>query len=187
MEEKKKKKKWPMLVGILAVIIIIGAVAGGSSGAKKVGDSTGTGSGDTTASEKGTEQSKFKIGDVVDLNGVQVTLVDVTESTGEQYNTPADGNIFLICEFEINNQSKSDIAVSSMVSFEAYCDDYAINQSLSALVLNNTKNQLDGTVAAGKKMNGVIGYEVSKDWKSLEITYSPSFWGSKSMTFQAKK
>lgn len=37
----------------------------------------------------------------------------------------------------------------------------------------------------GKKMNGVIAYEVPADWQELEISYSPSFWG-KAMTFVAQ-
>ena len=37
-----------------------------------------------------------------------------------------------------------------------------------ALLEKGDKNQLDGTVAPGKKMNGVIGYEVPADWKELE-------------------
>ena len=49
------------------------------------------------------------------------------------------------------------------------------------------KNQLDGSVAAGKKMNGVIAYQVPEDWKTLEIKFSPSFWSNKSATFVATK
>ena len=46
-----------------------------------------------------------------------------------------------------------------MASFEAYADDYELNYSVSALLEKNDQNQLDGTIAAGKKRNGVIGYE----------------------------
>lgn len=188
---EKKKKKWPVIIGVIIVLIIIGSV-GSSQSAKKIGETTGTNSNGTTAengTSTSTEQSKFAVGDVVELNGVQVTLAGVTESEGSQFFEPADGNTFVICEFEINNQSEKEISVSSYMSFDAYCDDYAVTQSLTAVSSQSEsgKNQLDGSVAPGKKMNGVIGYEVSSNWSKLEITYSPDYWGSKSMTFEATK
>lgn len=55
-----------------------------------------------------------------------------------------------------------------------------------ALLEKGDKNQLDGTVAPGKKMNGVIGYEVPADWKELEINFTPDFWSNKDISFVAK-
>ena len=40
--------------------------------------------------------------------------------------------------------------MSSLVSFNAYIDDYASSMSLTAIMAGD-KGQLDGTVAAGKK------------------------------------
>lgn len=120
------------------------------------------------------------------LKDVAVTLVDVSESGGTDFLTPSDGNVFLICEFEIENGSKSDIAVSSIMSFEAYADDYATALSLTATT-SSDKNQLDGTVAAGKKMNGVVGYEVPKDWTNFEIRFTPSVWSGKDIAFTINK
>ena len=47
----------------------------------------------------------------------------------------------------------------------------------------NTSKQLDGTVAAGKKMKGQVGYEVPKDWKELEVHVTPDYWGGDTLTF----
>ena len=55
-----------------------------------------------------------------------------------------------------------------------------------ALLEKGDKNQPDGTVAPGKKMNGVIGYEVPADWKELEIKFTPDFWSNKDISFVAK-
>lgn len=114
----------------------------------------------------------FKLGDSVELKDVVVKFVSVTESTGSQYNKPSDGNVFVLCEFEIVNNSKDELAVSSIMSFSAYCDDYTCDYSLSALMEKGNKDQLDGSVAAGKKMKGVVGYEVPADWKELEVHYT---------------
>ena len=48
-----------------------------------------------------------------------------------------------------------------------------------------SKNQLDGTVAAGKKFSGVVGYEVPTDWQELEINFTPDVWSGKDITFIA--
>ena len=130
------------------------------------------------------QQTEFCVGDVVSLNDIEVTFVSCTESNGKQYLEPEDGKVFLVCEFSIDNKSQKDIAVSSLVSFEAYVDDYSTMLSLTGTV-STDKQQLDGAIAAGKKMTGVIGYEVPKDWKELEIRFTPDFWSGKDITFIA--
>ena len=99
-----------------------------------------------------------------------------------------NGNEFLILEFDIANNSDADIGISSMMNFEAYCDDYSINQDLLGLQAPEAEgmNQLDGSVAAGKKMNGVIAYQVPKDYKKFEVSVTPDFWSSKDIKFVIK-
>ena len=97
-----------------------------------------------------------------------------------------DGKVFLICEFQIENNSSNDIAVSSMLSFEAYIDDYATTIDLSATVSADNP-QLDGSVASGKKMNGIVGYEADENWSEIEIRFTPDFWSNKEIVFTASK
>ena len=139
------------------------------------------------SSEAKEAKTEFDIGETAELDKVQTTLIDVTESTGFEYNQPNEGNVFVLCEFEICNNSDTEIAVSSMLSFEAYCDDYTCSGSFSALLEKGDKNQLDGTVAAGKKFKGVVGYEVPEDWKELEIRYTPDYWNGNDIVFIANK
>lgn len=175
---KKQKKKHPILITVVVLIVAVLIFAGLSGGDAQDNGPKKVSSGNTVAAQ--TEQTAasaqndvFTVGDAVALDGVTVTLKNVTESSGKDYTTPADGNVFIICEFEIENGSESDISVSSMMSFEAYIDDYSTTLSLSAIMAAN-KSQLDGSVAVGKKMSGVVGYEVSKDWKELEVRYVPN-------------
>lgn len=127
----------------------------------------------------------FKLGDVVELSDVTVSFVDVVTSSGSDFNKPTDGNVFVLCEFEISNNSSEELAVSSMMSFEAYCDGYSCSLSLQALMEKGNKNQLDGTIAAGKKMKGVVGYEVPADWTELEIHYTTDLLSNKAFVFVA--
>jgi len=128
------------------------------------------------------KETVFKKGEIAELNGVQVTLTDYEESTGSDFNTPDDGNVFLLAEFEITNNTEKELVISSLLSFDAYADDYVLDFSLSALI-EKDGNQLDGTIAAGKKMKGWIGWEVPKDYQNIEIHFTDNVWSDNKFIF----
>lgn len=178
-----KQKKHRFLWIVLAVVVllgILGAIGGGDSKPTLVESSQDTTASQETAAEP--TKDSFDVGDTVALDGVSVTLKSVSESQGANFVKPESGKVFVLCEFEIENNSGSDIAVSSIMSFEAYIDDYSTNLDVSAIMASDV-GQLDGTVAAGKKMHGVIGYSAAVDWKDLEIKFTPNFWAGKDITF----
>lgn len=172
-------------LGIVAliVVIIIAANAGSDSKPKKVGDDKSASSGSSDSEEK----DVFTNGEIAEMNGVQVTLKDYEESKGTEFLTPDDGNVFVIVTFEIANNSDSEISVSSIASFEAYVDDYSVSTSISAESVKDGVGILDGTVAAGKKMSGIIGYEVPKDWKNMEISFTDNVWSDSAFKFEINK
>lgn len=178
---RKKQGSKTVWIVIAAVVIILFAAAasGGDDGPMKVGDVTGNGT-DTS-----TVKTSFTVGETAECRGIKVTHIGVTESYGTEFLKPDDGRVYLICEFEIANDSDKDISVSSIMSFDAYVDDYSANMSIGA-VTGSDKSSLDGTVAAGKKMNGVIGYEAAEDWSELEIRFTADFWSDKPFIFTAK-
>lgn len=200
------KVKW-IVLGIVGFFVLAAIIGGGSDQDPKkaevaASESTVTEAAETTVTadnaettaetEKVTEKAKeaakdsFGIGDTADFNGIQVRLSSVRTSNGDgQFWNPEEGKYFLGLVFDIDNQSSHDIGVSSLISFEAYCDDYSLNQDIMGAQVPEWKGigQLDGSVAAGKKMSGVICYQVPKDFNSFEIRYSPSFWGNKKATF----
>lgn len=182
----KQKKRHPILgvlIAIFGIGIIASALNGGGKSPQKVGDVKN--SAETVVPVSTQAQTEFHVGDIVSLNGVEVTFTSCAESSGKQFLNPESGNVFLICEFNIDNKSQKDIAVSSIASFEAYADDYSVSVSLTGIA-STDKQQLGGTVATGKKMSGAIVYEVPKDWKILEIRFTPDFWAGEDITFIAR-
>lgn len=193
---------------IIAVVVlgVIGAVMGGEDNEvkdvtstnqdakennteeNKDGDESNTEESEETEPES-EEKTEFSVGETAEQKEVQITLVNVTESSGSEFLQPDEGNIFLICEFDISNNSDEDINISSVMNFEAYCDDYSINQDIMGLQAPEAdgKSQLDGSVAAGKKMNGVIAYQVPKTYSTLEVNVAPDFWSSNDIKFVYKK
>lgn len=175
------------VIAVFTIFLCLMVVFGGDdSSPEKVGEVNVTPQSEESTAQKEPEKNVFNVGDKVELNDIIVTLVDVSESNGRNYMSPSSGNVFVLCEFEIENNSTQDIGVSSILSFSAYIDDYTANMSLSAIV-SSEKTQLDGTVAPGKKMTGVVGYEAGEDWQNIEIRFTPSFWSNKEIIFAYEK
>ena len=190
----RKKQGAPgclIVVLVVVVLVVIAAFAGGgeSSTPQKVESTSGPSQSASQAGEAQPqpEQTVFTVGDAVELNGVKTTLLSAEEYPGKQYMMPTDGNVFLVCQFEIENDSSAEITVSSMVSFNAYCDDYSVNLSVTGEMLEDSWKTLDGTVAPGKKINGVIAYEIPQDWQKMEISYTPSYWSGHDVQFEINK
>ena len=177
--------KW-IIIAVVALIII--GAAGGDDEPKKVENNNPTASVSTevAAVETVNEAEVFTVGDTVEYKDVKVTLNSIKENTGSQFNKPTEGNVFLLVDFTIENNSNEELNVSSMMCFEAYQDGYSTSISLGALV-EKEGAQLDGTIAPGKKMQGAVGYEVPANYKEFEISYSPDLWSSDQFTFVYKK
>lgn len=174
-----------LILVVMLVVSVSGCVTLNNTGEEPtmVGSNT-----NAQATQAPTQTPKqFKVGEIASLKDILVTFVGATESKGSEYNKPAEGNVFLICEFDIENKSDKEITVSSMLSFEAYVDDYSTDLSISGLIEKGNKQQLDGSIAAGKKMNGIIAYEVPSSYKEIEIKFSPDVWAGSDITFVKTK
>lgn len=129
----------------------------------------------------------YAVGETGTIDGISVTLNSVMEGTGNSTYTPEDGNVYLVCELTVENNSDEELPVSTMMCFSTSCDGEAYALSLEALgtALLSGKIQLDCVIEPGQKMTGVIGYEVLKDWKDLKIRYTPFTESGDRLTFVA--
>lgn len=104
---------------------------------------------------------------------IKASLYDEVGDNEYLKQTPEDGKKYLVCFFEVENISAEDKYVNFLY-FSAYLDDYDIDDT----VLYNEVDGyslLSGDLAAGKKMKGIITYEVNSDWKKLELKYTDGF------------
>ena len=132
------------------------------------------------------ETTIFHVGEIAEYKDVQVSVISYEQSTGNDWAKPSSGNIFIFPEIEITNNSTEEIAISSLVSFECYCDDYKTNFSSNAFMVMSTddeKGQLDGSIAPGKKMKGVLALEVPSNWSTIEIYYKDNVWLGSNFSF----
>jgi hypothetical protein len=146
---------------------------------------------ENTSKESDTEidskKEQYLTGEEAEYKGITTKVVGYEESEGSEYNKPAEGCVFLLVEFDIQNQSDKEVNISSMISFDGYVDSSSVNVSIAALMEKGDKQQLDGTVASGKVINGVIGYEVPSDWSELEVHFKPDVLSKDNMVFLITK
>ena len=190
--------KWKWIAAVFFAISMTGAIVGcgGEDAVKDVTNDKQAESGNSETKIDDSEESEpedtdseekteFYMGETAEQGDVQFTLVNVYESSGSELITPDDGNIFLVCEFDISNNSEEDIGISSVMNFEAYCDDYSLTLDIMGLQVPEAegKSQLDGNIASGKKMKGIVAYQVPSDYKTMEINVTPDFWSGKDIKF----
>ena len=190
--------KWKWIAAVFFAISMTGAIVGcgGEDAVKDVTNDKQAESGNSETKIDDSEESEpedtdseekteFYMGETAEQGDVQFTLVNVYESSGSELITPDDGNIFLVCEFDISNNSEEDIGISSVMNFEAYCDDYSLTLDIMGLQVPEAegKSQLDGNISSGKKMNGIVAYQVPSDYKTMEINVTPDFWSGKDIKF----
>lgn len=176
MAEKQKKsifqRWWFWFIIVVAIIAI--ASASGNDKPKKVGLTSTQTQEQTQKQSKETTQEFFKIGEIAETKQVKATITQMEKSQGTEFNKPSAGHEFVLLHMTIENVSDQEVNVSSMLNFDAYVDDSAINENLGAQISKEGTNTMDGTIAAGKKLTGVLAYEVPQGWKKLEIHYRPN-------------
>lgn len=191
----RKKQKGNGCLTAIAIVVAIGAIGscfGGNSNGNSGSPTTSAGNVSKTTAvteENITETADetktiFGVGDTVEIDdGIEMTILAAGEyKSDNQFITPEDGKLFYKVDIEITNNSDRDTTISSMVSFEAYEDDYSIDETYSSGI----EDMLSGSVASGKKIKGSLCYELNKDWKTLEIQYKPNVWRSKKIVFELK-
>ncbi len=205
MDQTKKSKKKVIIVVVIVLIILVAAF-GSNNDKNKDEDSITTSTNQSTANQANnqeqttenndasqqeeTEDKKiFNVGEPAELEGVSVCIKETEISKGNDWGKPSKGNQFVYVKALIENNSEEDITVSSIASFDAYCNDYKLEDSSEALMaLSSEKNKqsLDGTVASGKKLEGYLCFEVPKNWKNIELHYTDNVWFGDKVMFSIK-
>lgn len=195
MNQQKKSKKKTIII-VVVVLVLLGAALS-SKNDKKEEETTTTSTteqtGDNTQNDsdsKGSgDKTTFGVGEAAELEGVSVCVKKVESSKGNDWGKPAKGKKFVFLKILVENNSEDDVIISSMASFDAYCDDFKLDYSseaLLALSVDKNKQSLDGTVASGKKLEGYLGFEVPKKWENIELHYIDNVWFGDKVKFLIK-
>ena len=146
---------------------------------KEVSNQTGE-----STNEQKTESSKdtFALNETAVFSDLKFTATEITESKGDDFFTPDDGNVFVGVKFTIENISSESQNVSSLLLFDGYVDDVKCDFSFNASCVFD-EGTLDGEIAAGKKLIGWYSLEVPENWQKIDLEVQSSWLSNSSATF----
>lgn len=189
IKEKKKGSCLKTILIVFAAIIALGIIASalGDEDSKEEAQPAQKEAVANTAESKEPEVPEepsniFYVGDVVEAKDCKISYLSAKEyETGNDFLQPKDGYIYYQMEFEFENTDDSDLALSSMLEWTCYADDYKVDQAWIG-----DENGLDGSVSPGKKAKGAIYFEVPADAESIELQYETNFWSEDKIIFIVK-
>lgn len=135
--------------------------------------------------ENDTGNGVYKKGETVNCNGLELTFLGYTESNGTEYNSPADGKVFVFPEFEVYNGTNEKVTMDTWTPFLYYCDGYSVESSSSA-IFSMTELDLEvltGDIVQGGRMRACLPLELPSDWKEMEIFYKDNYYGDTEFSF----
>lgn len=92
--------------------------------------------------------------------------------------SPGDGDTFLLINLTIENRGSSDIEVRSMIGFKL-TDQNGKRQESSLEALLTVNDAIDGTIKAGGRMEGELGYKVFNEPQTFVFSVIPDPLSSK--------
>lgn len=144
--------------------------------AKNESNETGDADGSTTESEETTEEEVsniFHVGDVLETKRVKLSFLSCGDySESNAFLKAGDGNKLIYFEFEFENIGDTDASVG-YVDFDCYADGY---EAKSTMCTADNAMTLVTSLSPGRKMGGIVVFEVPKDAESIEVEYETSYW-----------
>ena len=122
-----------------------------------------------------TQPETYALGETFKLGNLQykINSVRTLGGKGNIYNSPRDGNTFLLVDLTIENQGSTDVEIRSKLGFKLE-DQNGKRQKSSIGDILALKDSIGGTITAGGRMTGELVYEVSKEAKTFELTVIPN-------------
>ncbi|WP_214736871.1 DUF4352 domain-containing protein [Exiguobacterium sp. s162] len=168
----KKFFKWfaIILIGLIVIGMLLPSDEESNTGSK-------VGEAGATETEADVNDTIFKVGDVVDLNGVLLTVKDATYIPASEYSQPENGKVLQMNVEVVNNTEDSTFVDSS--NFNLYdADGNALDfyYGLDGL-------DISGDLNKGKKLQGTLTFDVPEG-SNYEMIFEPTFsWTDESITW----
>ena len=177
---RKFYQKKRFYIGLLGAFIIIVSIAGGSDGEKAAPtDEIKSAVADPAVKEPAAPTSEiYAVGDTVVLKDLKVKVNKVSSIPGSQYNKPAAGNEWIAADITLENTSADEIAISSVMLFKIVDQDGRSQDLSLGGTIEADAGQLDGLLAAGRKMSGAYAVEVKKGTTGLELEFLSGIFGT---------
>jgi len=117
-----------------------------------------------------TQQETHIVGETFTMGNLKYKINSVRTSDGDVnlVKAPRVGNTFLLMDVTIENLGSTDAEIRSMIGFKLKDKD-GKRQEVSMGVALAVKDSIDGTIKAGEKITGELGYEVLKEAQTFGL------------------
>jgi len=122
-------------------------------------------------------EGAYKVGDIVESSNLKITYLSCEEYVSDNmFVVPTEGDRFITCEFEFENNGTSDEHVSSL-SFDCYAD------GINCKGIYIRDDELSATLSTGRKTKGTVTFEVPINADVIEVEYLSNYWTSNRVVF----
>ncbi len=172
------------LIPLFVLIVILLSGCGGTVSPEKTSDDSTPAKQSESATQteskpdgeqKAAKAQTFKIGDAISIGDYVFTVNSARTSKGGDFLKPDEGNIWYIVDATVENESDKPVTISSMMMFKlSDSEGYNYNSTIA----DDTKGNLDGELAPGRKMRGELAFEIPENAGGLELIFDADVWGS---------
>lgn len=178
MENEPKKKKpllkkwWFWVIAIIVLLIGIGSCGSKNNEPTKVGGTVTTNTSSSNNSSKSAQSNKsktFKIGDVVALDGLNLSVTKVDKSNGDDFEKPKSGNEFVIIHVKIANKGTEKIDYNPLYFKVQNSKGQITDETFTTIDQDTTLNS--GELAPNGEVEGTIAFEEPQGDKGLVLQF----------------
>ena len=164
------------LTKIVIAIIFFFAVFTPSSDEETSSEVETVATSESDASKKQEEEKDkvYKIGDVVQMNDKELTVLEIEKSNGNEYSSLKSGEEYVIVSVKITNAGKKEISYNSY-DFEMSNSKGQILQHSYSNIHEDTELHY-GELEPGGTVEGTVLFEQPKDDEKLQLQYTANFW-----------
>lgn len=161
------KKCYRVLISILTVSLFLCLLAG--SGETKSTDSGSSNKKDTSSEKKDKVKDFYAVNETAKINGVEMTVTNVSKSNGEDFDKPKDGSEYVIVSVKIKNNSKEKVSYNALY-FKMQNSKGQITDDAFTTV-DQDKQLKSGELAPGGEVAGDVVFEEPVGDKALVLQY----------------
>ena len=119
----------------------------------------------------------FSATDTATLNNMNLNILSLQTSTGNDLIKPNDGNVFLLIEVNVQNTSDQLKNVNSASDFALLQNGEPISYNASPYsILSEEQSRLHFDLEPNETATGFLCYEVPNDWTTLTLQYVNPKW-----------
>ena len=113
--------------------------------------------------------TRFTIGDTIINRDYKLTVEGASIIVSDnKYAQPNENCEFTEVDLTVENTSNDTLTVNPFY-FTSYTDGFSIDNYNTDIYMATSKNRLSAELDIGKKVKGVLCYEVPNDWSELEL------------------